>query len=199
MRSKQLALCIGVAAMSLAIGCENKPPEPKPTSGAGSAALTDPGKQKVNAPTKAAQQTRAQASPGAIGWTKPDAWKEGPSKPMRKATFLVDPADGDTEGAEMSVSQVGGSVDANIARWEGQFTEKPKAKTHDIEVNGLKVTIVEIEGTFTGAGGSKEGWVMLAAIVHTKPSHFFKMWGPNKTITAARGDFDKFVETFAPK
>jgi hypothetical protein len=145
-------------------------------------------------------------------WDKPAAWNLGTNaSTMRKATYEIPAAEGDSEPAEMSVTQVGGSVEANIARWEQQFEEAPKAKTSESEVHGLKVSVVELEGTFKGGGpmmggradqaseGSKKDWAMLAAIVHTSPAHFFKMTGPKKTVQASRADFDVLVGSFAPK
>ena len=125
---------------------------------------------------------------------------------MRKATYKVKAAEGDDTDAEMSVTQVGGGVEANIKRWEGQFEEGKPAKTTDSEVNGLKVTVVELEGTYKGGGPmmggggeSKKDWAVLGAIVHTNPAHFFKMWGPKKTVQGARADFDALVASFAEK
>ncbi|MEZ4447094.1 MAG: hypothetical protein R3B72_48895 [Polyangiaceae bacterium] len=142
-----------------------------------------------------------------IGWTLPSAWSEvdHPSS-MRIATFKIPKAEGDSEDAEMSVMQAGGSIDANVKRWEGQFEGSPAAKTEKQEVNGLEVTVVSISGTFAGGGpmmggggGAKENWALLGAIVNTEPPHFFKMTGPKKTVEGSRGDFDSFVASFAKK
>src|SRR5690606_21329325 len=89
----------------------------------------------------------------AIAWKKPDAWElvDHPS-PMRKATYKIPKVEGDPEDGEMSVTQVGGSVKDNIARWEGQFDGGNQAKTTDKQVGGVTVTIVELTGTFKGGG-----------------------------------------------
>ena len=194
-------LLIGLCA--LLVACDSKPPEPTtkpvPTNPA------PPGTRAANAPSTAAATTPATA-PGQITWSKPDAWKhvDNPSQ-MRKATYEIPAAEGSAT-AEMSVTQVGGTIDANIKRWEGQFAEGKPAKVSDSEVNGLKVTVVEIEGTFTGGGPMMGGggepqkdWAMLAAIVHTKPAHFFKMTGPQQTVKGSRADFDVLVGSFATK
>jgi len=50
-----------------------------------------------------------------------------------------------------------------------------------------------------GGGGPQKDYAMLAAIVDTSGgAHFFKMWGPKKTVKGARNDFDKLVGSFAP-
>jgi hypothetical protein len=109
----------------------------------------------------------------------------------------------------MSVSTAGGSVDANVQRWAGQFEQKPgdEAKRTQRTIGDLKVTVVEVKGTFKsgmpgmGPATSKEKWALLGAIVETPGGTpwFFKLTGPEKTVTAARADFDKLVDSFRVK
>src|SRR5260221_343164 len=140
-----------------------------------------------------------------IKWTAPARWQSVPNpSAMRLATFKIPHAAGDTEDAELSVTQVGGSVDSNIERWIGQFdaagqkTAKKATKT----VKGWKVTFVEIEGSFSGGmggGGPQNGWGLEGAIVETPGMpHFFKMTGPAKTVKAARAELEGLVDTIAP-
>jgi hypothetical protein len=126
---------------------------------------------------------------------------------MRKATYRIPRAEGDGEDAELTVTQVGGSVDDNVRRWEGQFKEGEKAKTMSRKVGELAVTVVELEGTFTGGGmpgmapgEPKAGWALLAAIADTAGgAHFFKMTGPKKTVQAARAELEELCASFQPK
>jgi hypothetical protein len=192
---------IAIAGALLLIGCDQKPPEP--TSSKPAAAPTTPAQEQ-----KPATPTQPAKGDGDITWKKPDAWKEGTNpSAMRKATYIVPKAAGDAEDGELSVSAAGGALDANIDRWRGQFEENPEAKKSDKEVNGLKVTVVELAGTFKGGGPMmggggepKKDWMMLAAIVPTSPQmHFFKLTGPKKTVEAARADFDVLVGSISPK
>ena len=216
------ALALGVL-MGAVIACNDKPPEPKPEpkpTAAPAGNGTNGPKGSPGAATKPASPHGMKAPHGdphgamkkpggspVIGWVKPEAWKEVPhASSMRMATFKIPKAEGDPEDAEMSVTQVGGGIEANIKRWEGQFEGSPAAKTEKKEVAGWEVTIVSIEGTFKsggpmmgGGGEPKENWALLAAIVNTEPAHFFKMTGPKKTVEAARGDFDSFVASFGKK
>lgn len=194
---------IAIAGALLVLGCDQKPPEPTSSKPPAPATPTQQPEQKP-IETQPAKGDGA----GDISWKKPDAWKEGTNpSAMRKATYIVPKAAGDTEDGELSVSAAGGAVDANIDRWRGQFEENPEAKKSDKEVNGLKVTVVELAGTFKGGGpmmgGSgepKKDWMMLAAIVPTSPQmHFFKLTGPKKTVEAARADFDVLVGSISPK
>ena len=71
---------------------------------------------------------------------------------MRRATFLVKGADG--QSAEIAVSVFPGDVGglmANINRWRGQIGLGPVAPdeiagiTSDLEVNGTKATVVDFK------------------------------------------------------
>jgi hypothetical protein len=128
---------------------------------------------------------------------------------MRKATYTIPRAAGDAEDGELSVSQAGGTVDQNVARWAGQFERRVEdAKRASRTVNGLRVTVVEIHGDYSGmtmpgapapAPAKKPGWALLGAIVETSPPTFFKLTGPEKTVMHARPDFDRLVESLHAK
>jgi hypothetical protein len=118
---------------------------------------------------------------------------------MRKATYKVPRAPGDAEDGDLSVTQVGGDLESNITRWVGQFEGEPKPKRSELMVGKLKVTVVELSGTYLGGMGSgakKERTTMLVAVVHTEPAHFFKLVGSDKTVALARRDFDQLVKSF---
>jgi hypothetical protein len=185
-------------AALVAVAC-SKTPEPPPAATAAA-----PGPERGAAPS-----SRSSASTAAeVGWEAPGGWQkaENPS-PMRKATYKIPRAAGDAEDGELSVSQAGGSVDLNIKRWAGQFEVKPEdVKRTDRSSGGLKITVVELHGTFTGmampgvAGpGARPGFALLGAIVETTTPTFFKLTGPEKTVMAARSDFDKLVESLRAK
>ena len=148
----------------------------------------------------------APAGPDDIGYDAPASWTSAPNpSPMRKATFKIPKAGTDTEDAELAVSSASGGVEPNVKRWEQQFGDA-KAKTEARTVNGLKVTIVEIKGKFASGGmmgqpqEPKPNQMLLGAIVDAGDrQHFFKMTGGEKTVTAARKDFDKFVSTLRGK
>jgi hypothetical protein len=122
---------------------------------------------------------------------------------MRKATYKIPKSAGDPEDAEMSVTLASGALDANIARWSGQFDDATTVRSERTLAGGLKVTIVEIHGALKGsatpmAGGPatdpKKGWALLGAIAENPGGMtFFKMTGPAKTVGAARPEFDSLV------
>src|ERR1700733_13505565 len=143
----------------------------------------------------------------AIRWTVPESWQSvaSPSS-MRIATYRIRPAPGDTDGAEVSVARAGGSKEANIQRWIGQFDDAGKDTREEKTVRGLKVTIVTVSGTYQG-GGMMAGaatpahakWALLAAIVETPGMpYFFKLTGPLATAKAARSAFDTMIASITP-
>jgi len=98
---------------------------------------------------------------------------------MRKAGYKIKAATGDAEDAEAAVyyfgPSSGGSTEANIQRWTGQFPDVPPGEVKRVErqANGMKQTVVDIEGTFDGSSmsirevGKKPNFRMLAAVVET--------------------------------
>jgi hypothetical protein len=141
----------------------------------------------------------ADSQGAAIDWTAPSAWQVLPNpNPMRLATYKV----GD---AELTVARAGGTVDANVQRWVGQFDGSPKADRAEKQVSGLKVTVVHIAGSFLGGGmggaapEKKDGWAMLAAVVESSGSpYFFKLLGPADQVDKARAAFDGLVGSIKP-
>jgi hypothetical protein len=144
-------------------------------------------------------------APSLLTWKAPARWQLVPNaSSMRLATYRVPHAPGDAVDAELSVTQAGGSTDANAQRWIGQFDsagQKP-AKVTTRRVGSLDVLVVEVQGTFSGGmgqeGRAQPGWALLGAIVSTPGMpHFFKLTGPAKTVSAARGEFDAMLGTLA--
>ena len=208
-----VALAALVPLAGLASGC-NKPPEPQPEKPATTATATAasataaPAMPAGHPPvTGSASGAAAAGGPEELAWDAPATWVSAPNpSPMRKATFKIPKAAGDTEDAELAVSAAAGGVDANIKRWEQQFGDA-KAKTEPRNPNGLKVTLVEIKGSVAAGGmmgmpaaAAKEHQMLLGAVVDAGDrQHFFKMVGGEKTVTAAKKDFEKFVASLRAK
>ena len=136
----------------------------------------------------------------ALNWTQPKNWQAQAQRPMRLATYVV------PEGGECGVYYFGpgqgGSVQANLDRWIGQFPQaEGKPKIQNKTVHGLKVTTVDVAGAYTGMGGPnapasapKPGYRLLGAIVETSQgSIFFKFTGPQKTVEANQAGFDAMI------
>jgi hypothetical protein len=156
-----------------------------------------------------------QSSGKSLDYSPHPEWvKEKPSSSMRKAQYQW-PGKNGAEVAEMAVfffPGTGGSIQANLERWYGQFKQPDGSNTSDhaeekkLTANELDVTITYTTGTFLKStsrmmmGGSVEempGYAMLAAIVETSQGPwFFKATGPQETIDFWRDDFEKFSGSF---
>jgi hypothetical protein len=150
----------------------------------------------------------------ALTYTAPPAWHTRPAaSSMRVAEFVVPQAPGDTEDAELIVYYFGagggGGVEANMDRWIGQVEQpdgspsKAKAKRVERTINGLKVTTIDVSGTYTaevrpGATEhyNKPGYRVCAAVIETpQGAYYIKMTGPATTVGAAQADYEKFLSS----
>ena len=138
-----------------------------------------------------------------LEWKAPGRWQPATNaSTMRLATYRIPHTSGEAEDAEVAVLQAGGSVEANVERWVGQFDTigQKTAKRSTRKVGPLDVTMVEVHGTYSG-GMSKDasprsGWAMLGAIVNTpQMPTFFKLTGPSRTVIAARAEFDAMIDS----
>jgi hypothetical protein len=153
-------------------------------------------------------------SAAGVQWTAPAGWKADAARPMRAATYIVPLAAGDHDPAECGVyffgAGQGGSVEANIDRWRGQFTD-PNGKTTPAkidkgQVHGLKITRIDTSGNYSGMGGPfaggghvVAGYRLLGAIIEAPGGNLFvKLTGPMKTIAANQQKFEQLVASFQP-
>jgi hypothetical protein len=193
MKLSHLSIALLVAGALAISSCNKKQPEPAPQV------------LQQNPGMVSAHDVNAIAG---IHWARPERWGVEPPRQMRIATYSLPAAEGDAEGGECAVfyfgSGQGGDIVANIDRWVNQF-EDAKPQQSLKEVNGLKVTLVQIAGTYLAPGGpmmqsqgKKEHYRLLGAIVEApEGSVFFKITGPSKTIAASEADFDKLVSSLA--
>ena len=158
---------------------------------------------------------------GADGWTQvgaisiflPEDWKAEPTTSgMRAAQWKIPAAKGAGE-AELVAFYFGpqgaGSVAENIDRWAQQFDvggqpAQPKKSTR--EVNGMPLTLVELEGRYVssmGPGGPEKqdrpDSMMLGFIVETKRGpYYYKLTGPKATVQAVRKVFAEAAANLKP-
>jgi len=175
---------------------------------------------KGTAPASAGVQTpqttaSTQATAGNLSFTAPAGWVvEKTSSSMRVAQYKLPKADGDSEDGSLVVYYFGqgqgGGTQANIDRWIGQMHQsdgsesKDRAKSETLTVNGLKVTMVDVSGTYSaemspGSGDftSKPNYRLRAAVVETpKGSYFAKLTGPEKTIAHWDQAFRDYINSF---
>jgi len=134
---------------------------------------------------------------------------------MRVSQYQLPAAEGDIEAASLVVyyfgSGQGGSVDANLERWIGQMQApdgrpaREKAKTETTTVNGMKVSLLDVSGTYAGgdmggggggAAQTKPNFRMRAGVIETpKGAYFIKLVGPEKTVSHWDQAFQEFVKS----
>jgi len=146
-----------------------------------------------------------------VKWTPPAGWKSSGTTSMRAATYPVAPVPGDREGAECAVYFFGlgqgGSIQANIDRWEGQFKApggKPvPAKVTKVNIHGLPVTTIDASGEYSGMAGPAatapvaSDYRLLGAIIEGPGGNvFIKFTGPAKTMAANRPRFQQLLDSF---
>ena len=161
-------------------------------------------------PTK--QEAEPVTSNGGLTFTAQEGWEQLPPKSkMRVVTYRLPHVEGDAEDAELVVYHFpgsGGSVEDNLKRWYGQWSQPDGKNTADVaetkkaKVSGLDATLVDLPGTFqaetrpgSGERVKKEGWRMLAAIVEAPGGrHFVKCVGPAKTVAKWHDSYRAFLE-----
>jgi hypothetical protein len=207
--AQRFSLLPCLLALSLSVGCEKKTPEPtaSPFLTGGKAAATPAPNPAPATPPMATPAGSVQQEPLHITWLDPAGFKRvPPSNPMRKASYVVPKAAGDSEDGELTVFYFGpgqgGGIDANVDRWVKQFGEvKPSdVRRADREANGLKQHTVELDsGTFSpgmGSSAKKAGYGLVGGIVEAPSgAYFFKMTGPAKTVKAAKPEFYKLLDS----
>ena len=149
---------------------------------------------------------------GKISLAAPVAWeKKKPRSRIVQYEFAAPVAKGDKIAGRITVMGAGGSVDANVQRWMGQFTQpdgkstKDRTKVTKKTIVGGQLHVVDITGTFLDKTGGpfapgptvkRDNYRMLGAIIVTPKlgQYFVKMYGPKATIDAQAKAFQKMVE-----
>lgn len=105
----------------------------------------------------------------------------------------------------------GGSVEDNLTRWISQFTQPDGrdsasvAKRTEQQVNGMKVTLVDLTGVFAGMSATRQPTEprpdqrLLGAIVEGPQGPvFFKLTGPKDALESAHGAFMHLIQSMRP-
>lgn len=128
-----------------------------------------------------------------LTWKAPATWQEGPSKPMRLASWIP------SDGIDVSIAALdgaGGGALANANRWRQQMGQKelsPDAFEALPRIDMLQASFpwIEIEGA-----GENAGKKMLGVIASTgAKTVFFKMTGPAAAVDAERERFRELVRS----
>jgi hypothetical protein len=178
--------------------------------------LIDGCKKKANESKEQSQQLNA--GPGAtaapndvagIHWTVPQGWTAQPRQQMRAATYTVPAPKEGIEPGDCGIfyfgSGQGGTVEDNLNRWISQFEKGGKHEFSGKEINSLKVTTIQIAGTYLSPTGAmmeskdkRPNYRLLGAIVEApQGTVFFKFTGPAQTVEATESNFNQLINSMA--
>ncbi len=151
---------------------------------------------------------------GKILLTAPEGWVRKPPKVrFIDHEFAVPAAKGDTEDGRVTVMGAGGTVEANLDRWIGQFSQPDGSETKNLvpeaerkkTISGVEVHFVDLTGTYkdmpapfapNAAATMRKDYRMLAAVIVAPKlgNYFIKFYGPRQTVTAHAAEFRKMVD-----
>jgi hypothetical protein len=153
------------------------------------------------------------AAQGSLHFEAPPNWTQiETSSPLRVAEFGLPRSTGDSEDAKLVVydfSGEGGVGENNFEQWTNQMLQPDGRSSSDVatttsfEVNGMSVTILDVPGIYSAEvqPGSnvhyyKRGFRLKATVVETPAGpYFFKLTGPNRTVTESKSDFNALLAT----
>jgi hypothetical protein len=179
-------------------------------AGQASRSSTEP-QSKASSAVETTSSEAAENGPVLLGeklqMAPPSNWvRKRPRVRIIEAEFAVPAAEADKQDGRVTVMAAGGTVKANIERWQGQFTQpdgsdtKDHATLEEMTVAGRKVHLVDVSGTYRDQRGpfapavERPGYRMLAAIVETGDANYFvKFYGPAKTVSAQAEAFRAMI------
>lgn len=175
------------------------------------AQATAPAKETTQETEEKPEPVKVALKDGAIQFAATGTWKSvKPRSGMVKFEMQVPKVGDDANDGRLTFMPAGGSIEANITRWRGQFAQPDgsdtadKTKTEKMELAGQTVHMVDISGTYMdspmGPRGKKverANYRMLAAIIETADygKIFVKLYGPKGTIDKNADHFKSMIKS----
>ncbi len=143
------------------------------------------------------------SGPASLHWTTPAGWSELPATAMRVANFRV-AGDENAECYLTTLAGSGGGLDANVNRWRKQMAQSslsPEeiAALPRMDWFGKPSVLIEIDGTWSGMSGDKNGsdFRMLGLLqVDDSGSKFLKLVGPRERVVQETERFKELAASF---
>lgn len=145
----------------------------------------------------------------------PGDWKEKPpASQMQFKVFALPKAEGDAADATLTIyffgQGQGGDVKANVARWKGMFKAPAGksiddiAKQDDFTVSGVKITRVDLNGTYLYKRTPMDTEVtekpdhrMIGVVFESKGGNYYmRLVGPEKTVAKHAKGFEEWLKNF---
>ncbi|QDT42462.1 hypothetical protein Pan241w_25460 [Gimesia alba] len=157
-----------------------------------------------NAPSDRGEQQAAGVKEfDGIQFRVPAGWEQVALTPaqqgMISASFKIPQAG---NGVKLTLSSVGGGIDANIQRWKGQFQlppgEAPLQET--IRIDHVDAIWLDLRGTFDSGPAINSsvalGMRMIGVAIPRSPRDFYlKLTGPREQLLKAEAEFREFVKS----
>ena len=207
-----MARTMALGMLVLLAGCEDAyRPAERDVSQSSGPEVTEPG--DPSAPSEPSEPTSdlsggAVVELAAIRLKAPESWtRNQPRSQFVQAEFGLPAAEQAAGDGRLTISVAGGSVEANIERWRGQFgSDLARQSQEDLEVAGTTITVVDFSGTFNDQAGpfapavKRDGYRMIAAIVPIAGQlHFVKATGPEPTLAQHAESIRSFLQTLEVK
>lgn len=213
---RKALLTIPVLLLPLA-GCGNRGEEAAPPASPDGSAATAPqtgGEAPIGPMSSRGEPVGGAVAPdgstSSIDFDIPAGWQaQPPANEMRVGQATIPGPGGPGDFVVFYFGPGGGGgVEANIQRWidqmEPEAGSNPQPETFD--ANGFRVTWIDVSGTLkpsmmgTGPATPQPGSRLLGAVVEGPGGPwFFKVTGPEATVTAERDDFLQMLRTVRAK
>ena len=201
-------VCVWRVAVVLALcwiaGCAEAPVTVAPVRSAGEAVVRPAGSDPPGAeaakpsPGEATSTTAAKQLMG-IRFDVPKAWNEQPESEFYEAKYVIPSDEGEMT---LTLTPMGGGIDANLQRWVGQFQQdsgdRPRRDT--LRVDGTEAEWLDVRGTFRSRVGNSPGphtdWRLLGVAIPMTPRPFLlKLVGPRGAVSSFEDEFRTFVRS----
>ncbi len=133
----------------------------------------------------------------------PEGWEQVTLSPAQQglitASFRMPQAGNEIK---LTLSSVGGGIDANLQRWVGQFQlppgEAPRQET--IRVDHVDAVWLDLRGTFDSGpafdSAAESGMRMIGVAIPRAPRDFYlKLTGPREQLLKVEEEFRDFVKS----
>ena len=194
-----VAVVLGSVACGMS-GCGERPVAPVPVRPAGSpptrpagGSVTEDGDEVVSD-----QTTRSRQLTG-IRFDVPVDWNEQPKSDFYEAKYLIPSEEGEMV---LTLTSMGGGIDANLQRWVGQFQQAPdeRPRRETLRIDGAKSEWLDVRGTFRSRVGTSPGphenWRLLGVAIPMKPRPFLlKLIGPRAAVSGFEAEFKTFARS----
>lgn len=212
-RAWRLSFAVVGLSAAIAIGSRPAQADDQPAPQKPAAGNENAGNEKSAPENNTKTNHTIDLADGKIVLSAPTDWvRKTPRVRFIDHEFAVPAAKGDTTDGRVTVMGAGGSIEANIDRWIGQFKQADGSETKNLvpeakrkqTIAGLEVQMVDLQGTYhemaapfdpSSKAADHDDYRMLAAIIVAPKlgNYFIKFYGPKQTVGDHAEEFHKMI------